>query len=89
MKSVQKSIKNKDLINIFKRSKIKNYLNKRHLSNFFYLLVKFKKIFKKPIQKIFFFKNIFFQKYFFSKKYKQKKVFNIIKLTIFFINCVY
>jgi hypothetical protein len=85
MKKAQKLIKNKDLINIFKKSKIKNYLNKKYLSNFFYLLIKFKKIFKQPGSKIFFFKNIFFQKYFFSKISKQKKISNFIKLSIYFL----
>ena len=85
MKRVQKLIKNKDLINIFKKSKIKNYLNKKYVYNFSYLIIKFKKIFKKPFKNKFFYKNIFIQKYFYKKIIKQKKVFNFIKLTIFLL----
>lgn len=43
MKKIQNLIRNKDLISTFKKSKFKNFLNKKKISYFFYLLTKFKK----------------------------------------------
>ena len=84
MKKTQNLIKNKDLINIFKKSKIKNYINKKHMANFSYLLIKFKKNIR--ITKVLmFFVKFFLQKYFLYKTNKQKKIFNFIKFSIFLL----
>lgn len=84
MKKIQKSIKNKDLINIFKKSKIKNYINKKHIVNFSYLLTKFKKNIKIVDIKLFG-TNVFFQKYFITKKTNFIYINNIVKLSIFLL----
>ena len=91
MKKVPKIIKNKGLINIFKisRSKIRNYLNKKKITKFVYLFIKFKNNFKNPTTRYFFYNNTFFQKYSSIKNNKQKKVFYFMKLPLFLLYIVY
>jgi hypothetical protein len=58
MRKITKLIKNKDLINIFKKSKFKNYTNKKKKRVFAHIIIKFKKniknnfyIYKQQIRK--------------------------------------
>jgi hypothetical protein len=77
------------LINIFKRSKFRNYLNKKKVKNIFNFFIKFKKILKNLIGFNLFYKNIFFlNKCILKQKQKQKQI-DLIKLSIFLINIVY
>lgn len=97
MKKVKNLTENKDLINTFKKSKLKNYLNKSILRkrDFFFLKYrqnKFCKFFKK-LSKFSLYSSTFNKLYTnysiknnFIKKSQFKKTFNFFKTTLMFIN---
>lgn len=72
MKKEKNLTENKDLINTFKKSKIRVHLNKNKLRSFSFYLFKFNKI---NFFKIFLKKNHVFFKVNFSKKFILNKVF--------------
>ncbi len=97
MRRVKNLTENKDLINTFKKSKLKNYLNKSILGkkDFFFLKYrqnKFSKFFKK-LSKFFFYKVVFGKLYCNynekSNPFKRKQfkgTFSFFKTTLMFID---
>ena len=89
MKKTQNLIKNKGLINIFKKSKLKNYINKRKQNFFFNLFIGFKKNIKKSTVKYIYTNNKYKVNIFVNKIYKTNKIFNLIKISTFLLYIVY
>ena len=89
MKKVQSLIKNKDLINIFKKSKFKNHIYKKKIKIFFNFFTKYKKIFKNPNNKNLFYVNTFYLCVSGIKQKKHNNYHNLIKLSISLIRIVY
>lgn len=87
MKKVKNLTENKGLINTFKKSKLKNYLNKASLKKKDFFLLKYKKnVFKKGfffLNKNYFYKNTFKTYFFFNQK-KLILNFNFKKNVFFF-----
>lgn len=93
MKRVKNLTENKVLINTFKKSKLKNYLNKSFLKKKDFFLLKYRqpkfKFFFKFFSKSLFYRNIFKTFFFLKQKnifLNSQKSFNLVKITLMFIN---